>query len=183
MKKIIGSIILFIFAWKADYKEEFQIKKGVAVAAPHTSNWDLLFALAIFWKIGVNIKFLIKDSYTKSFLGFVFKAVGAVGVNREKGNNMVDFAAEILKTEDYIFLVPAEGTRKKVERWKTGFYHIAKKAEVPILLGFLDYKTKTGGFKKTLIPSDSFEKDMEIIQEYYLEFTAKYPEQYNPSIY
>jgi len=183
MKKIISTIVLATFGWKIDYNEEFQIKKGVALAAPHTSNWDLLFTLAVFWKIGINIKFLIKDSYTKSIFGFIFKAFGAVGVDRKNGKNMVEFAAEILKTEDYVFVVPAEGTRKRVEKWKTGFYHIAKKAEVPILLGFLDYKTKTGGFRKMVQPSDSFENDMDIIQEYYLAFTAKYPENYNPSIY
>ncbi len=183
MKKIIASIVLAVFGWKTDYKEEFQIKRGVALAAPHTSNWDLLFTLAVFWKTGINIKFLIKDSYTKSIFGFIFKAFGAIGVDRSKNKNMVEFAAEILKTNDYVFVVPAEGTRKRVDKWKTGFYHIAKKAEVPILLGFLDYKTKRGGFRKVVNVSDSFEKDMEIIQEYYLGFTAKYPEQYNPSIY
>lgn len=183
MKKATGNFILQLFGWKSNYKEEFVVKKGVVVAAPHTSNWDFLFAIATFWKMGIDVKFLIKDSYTKSFFGFFFKSLGAVGVDREKGKNMVDFAAALINEKDIIFIVPAEGTRKRVEKWKTGFYHIAKKANVPILLGYLDYKTKTSGINKILTPSNSFENDMQEIQNYYLKYSAKFPENYNPSIY
>ena len=183
MKKKIGSFVLTVFGWKSDYKEEFAIKRGVVVAAPHTSNWDFLFTLATFWKVGIDIKFLIKDSYTKSFFGFFFKGMGAIGVDRSNGKNMVDFAAELIKNQEIVFIVPAEGTRKRVEKWKTGFYHIAKQANVPIILGYLDYKTKTSGVNKIIIPTDSFEHDMNIIQDYYLNYSGKYPENYNPSIY
>lgn len=183
MKKKIGSFILRIFGWKSDYKEEFTLKKGVVVAAPHTSNWDFLFAMATFWKMEIDVKFFIKDSYTKSFFGFFFKSLGAVGVDRVNGKNMVDFAAELINQKDIIFIVPAEGTRKRVAQWKTGFYHIAKKANVPILLGYLDYKTKTSGINKIIVPTDSFEHDMKEIQDYYLNYTAKYPANYNPTIF
>jgi len=183
MKRQIGGFILRVFGWKSDYKKEFVITKGVVVAAPHTSNWDFFFTVATFWKMGIDIKFLIKDSYTKSIVGFLFKAIGAVGVDRSNGKNMVDFAAELIKKKDIVFIVPAEGTRKRVEKWKTGFYHIAKKANVPVLLGYLDYKTKTSGINKIINLSDSFENDMKEIQEYYLNYTAKFPKNYNPSIY
>ncbi len=183
MKKKTGSFVLRLFGWTTDYKEEFSIKKGVVLAAPHTSNWDFLFALATFWKMGINVKFLIKDSYTKSLFGFFFKALGAVGVDRENGKNMVDFAAELIQKKDIIFIVPAEGTRKRVEKWKTGFYHIAKKANVPVLLGYLDYPSKTSGINKIIYLTDSFENDMKEIQTYYLKYTGKYPMNYNPSIY
>ncbi|MCT4580284.1 MAG: 1-acyl-sn-glycerol-3-phosphate acyltransferase [Flavobacteriales bacterium] len=183
MKKTIGSFVLKLFGWKSDYKKEFRIRKGVLVAAPHTSNWDFLFALATFWKIGIDVKFLIKDSYTKSIFGFFFKALGAVGVDRKNGKNMVDYATNLLQEKEIIFIVPAEGTRKRVEKWKTGFYHIAKKAKVPVLLGFLDYKTKTSGINKVIELTDSFENDMQKIQDYYLNYTAKFPKNYNPSIY
>lgn len=183
MKRKTGSFVLRLFGWKSDYKEEFVLKKGVVVAAPHTSNWDFLFALATFWKMGINVKFLIKDNYTKSIFGFFFKALGAVGVDRSNGKNMVDFAAGLIKSKDIIFIVPAEGTRKRVEKWKTGFYHIAKKANVPVLLGYLDYKSKTSGINKVIELTDSFENDMKEIQEYYLNYTAKFPKNYNPSIY
>ena len=183
MKRKIGSFILRIFGWKTNYKEEFTLRKGVLVAAPHTSNWDFLFAIATFWKMGIDVKFLIKDNYTKSFFGFIFKALGAIGVDRENGKNMVDYSADLIKKKDIIFIVPAEGTRKRVEKWKTGFYHIAKKANVPVLLGYLDYDSKTSGINKILELTDSFENDMKEIQAYYLNYSAKHPENYNPSIY
>lgn len=183
MKKNIGSLVLKIFGWKSDYKKEYRITKGVVVAAPHTSNWDFLFAMATFWKIGIDVKFLIKDSYTKSIFGFFFKSMGAVGVDRENSKNLVDFAANLIQEKDIVFIVPAEGTRNRVEKWKTGFYHIAKKADVPVLLGFLDYKTKTSGINKIIKLSDSFEHDMKIIQDYYLNYSAKFPKNYNPVIF
>lgn len=183
MKKRTGSFVLRIFGWKSDFKKEFTIRKGVVVAAPHTSNWDFLFALATFWKMGIDVKFLIKDSYTKSIFGFFFKALGAVGVDRKNGKNMVEFAAELIQKKEIVFIVPAEGSRKRVEKWKTGFYHIAKKAKVPVLLGYLDYPTKTSGINKIINISDSFENDMKEIQEYYLNYTGKFPENYNPSIF
>lgn len=183
MKKKIGGFVLKIFGWKLDYKNEFTITKGVVVAAPHTSNWDFLFTLATFWKMGIDVKFLIKDNYTKSIFGFFFKALGAVGVDRSTGKNMVDFASDIIKKKEIIFIVPAEGTRKRVEKWKTGFYHIAKKAGVPVLLGYLDYPSKTSGINKIIYLSDSFENDMKEIQEYYLNYSGKFPDNYNPSIY
>jgi len=183
MKKILGSFVLSITGWKMDYDEKFMIKKGVLVAAPHTSNWDFFFTMAVFWKRGTDIKFLIKDSYTKSFFGFFFRWMGAVGVDRENGKNMVNFAANLLQEKDLIFTVPAEGKRKRVEKWKTGFYYMAKTANVPILLGFLDYEKKIGGVKKMITPTNSFENDMQEIQEYYQNFKGKFPEFYNPSIY
>ena len=93
-----------------------------------------------------------------------------------------DFSYQV-DEKDIVFIVPAEGTRKWVKKWKTGFYHIAKKANVPVLLGYLDYKTKTSGINKIINLSDSFENDMNEIQAYYLNYTGKFPENYNPSIY
>jgi len=184
MKKYLGSLVLNIFGWKYDYNKQFStIKKGVALAAPHTSNWDLLFTLATFWKMEIDVKFLIKDDYTKSIFGFLFKAMGAIGVDRKNGKNMVDFAADLLQKKDIIFIVPAEGTRKRVEKWKTGFYHIAKNANVPLLLGYLDYKNKIAGINKIMHLSGNFDTDMQEIEDYYKKYTAKFPELYNTSIY
>jgi len=184
MKKFLGSFILKIFGWKDDYPEKFMIDKCVMLAVPHTSNWDLLFAIAVYWKKDVRAKFLIKDTYTKGSLGFIFKGLGALGIDRSKHTNFVDYAVHLLKTTDkLVLLVPAEGTRKRVEKWKTGFYHIANKADVPVALGFLDYKKKVAGVGDLYYLTGDFNIDMANIQTFYLSKTAKYPELYNKQIY
>lgn len=184
MKKLIGSLVLFLFGWKAQYPEHFKAKKTVMIAAPHTSNWDLLYALAVYWKKGIRAQFLIKNAYTKGLHGYFFKWLGAIGVDRNKHNNLVDYAVSLFKTNDsLVLMVPAEGTRKRVEKWKTGFYHMAKLAEVPITFGFLDYKNKIAGVGGVCTPTENFEKDMLYIQNFYKNITAKFPEQYNPKIF
>ncbi|MCF6214070.1 MAG: 1-acyl-sn-glycerol-3-phosphate acyltransferase [Flavobacteriaceae bacterium] len=184
MKRIIANLILFISRWKVDYPTQFMIDKCVMIAAPHTSNWDLMYAVAVYWKKGIKAKFLIKDSYTKGKLGFIFTWLGALGIDRSKHTNFVDYAADLLKSSDkLVLLVPAEGTRKWVKKWKTGFYHIDSQAEVPVALGFLDYKNKVAGVGGLYYLTDNFNVDMDIIQTFYLSKTAKHPKQYNKTIY
>jgi len=184
MKVILGKIILFILGWKTDFPKEYRIDKFVIIAAPHTSNWDLILALAVFWKYKIPLKYFIKDSYTKGIHGWLFKKMGAIGVNRKKTGNLVHFAtATIIKADNIALMVPAEGTRAKVEKWKTGFYHIAKKAKVPVSLGYLDYKNKVAGVGKLVNLSSDFDADMAIIESFYKDITAKYPENYNKKIY
>ena len=158
---------------------------SVMLAAPHTSNWDFPFALAAFWKMGIDVRYFIKDNYTKSPLGWFFRWTGAIGVDRnKKSNKLTDYAIELLKENDQlVILVPAEGTRRRVEKWRTGFYRIAHEADVPISLGFLNYKAKIAGVGKPFYPTGDFEKDMTHIQEFYRPITGKYPENYNPSIF
>ncbi len=184
MKKVVGKFILFIFGWKTDYKKECIVDKCVMIAAPHTSNWDLLFAMAFYWKEGVNAKFFIKDDWTKGIQGYFIKKFGGIGVTRGKNNKLVDISVKtFLEKERFILLVPAEGTRKNVKRWRKGFYVIAQKAKVPVALGFLDYKNRIAGVGKLLDLTDNFEHDMIKIQDFYKDISAKYPENYNPKIF
>ena len=184
MKSSIGKLALKISGWKSSFPEEYQVKKFVIIAAPHTSNWDLFYALAVFWKFRIPVKYFIKDSFTKGIHGYLFKAMGAIGVDRKRTGNLVHHAASIIHKADRIALmVPAEGTRSRVAKWKTGFYHIAKKAKVPVALGYLDYKNKIAGVGKLIDLSGDYEKDMSLIENFYKDITAKYPEKYNPKIF
>jgi len=184
MKKIMGKFVLFITGWKAAYLKEYHTDKCVMIAAPHTSNWDLLYALAVYWKEGINAKFLIKDAYTKGLQGIFFKWLGAIGVDRSKNNNMVEYAVSLFEQMDkLVLLVPAEGTRKRVKKWRMGFYHIAKNANVPVSLGYLDYKNKIAGVGGLITLSGSIDKDMRIIENFYKNIEAKYPELYNKKIF
>lgn len=184
MKKIIANIVLFISGWKSSYKTEFDKDRCVMVAGPHTSNWDFLYAMAIFWKHNVNAKFFIKDNFTKGIHGGFFRWMGAVGVDRTKKNDLVAYAISLFdENKKMVMLVPAEGSRKRVDKWKKGFYHIAKGANVPVALGYLDYKNKIAGVDKMINLSDDFEMDMKIIEDFYKTKTGKHPDLYNPSIY
>ena len=184
MKRLIATLVLFVSGWKASYLKQYHEDKCVMIAAPHTSNWDLIFALAVYWKERVNAKFLIKDVYTKGFFGFFFKWLGAIGVDRSKHTNLVDYAVSLFaKSEKLVLLVPAEGKRERVEKWKTGFYHIAKNANVPVSLGYLDYKNKVAGIGYLFTLSGDFEKDMQLIEDFYKDKTARFPELYNKKIF
>ena len=184
MKKQLGKFILFIFGWKTKYLPENQSKKCVMIAAPHTSNWDLVFAMAFYWKEGVESNFFIKDDWTKGIQGYFIKKMGGIGVTRGKKNNLVELSVKTFRErEEFILLVPAEATRKRVNKWKKGFYVIAQKAEVPVALAYLDYKKKIAGVGSVMNLTGDFEVDMIKIQNFYKNINAKFPENYNPEIF
>lgn len=185
MKKLLAKIFLAISGWNIYIDITQEVKRSVMIAAPHTSNWDFPFAIAAFWKMDLKVKYFIKDMYTKGPWAFFFKWTGAIGVDKKKAKNgLTEFAIELMnKEKDLIILVPAEGTRKRVEKWRTGFYRIAIETNVPISLAYLDYEKKEGGVLKTFKPSGIFEDDMETIQIAYKGIKAKFPEQFNSKIY
>ncbi|MCT4623940.1 MAG: 1-acyl-sn-glycerol-3-phosphate acyltransferase [Schleiferiaceae bacterium] len=185
MKKAIAKFYFWLIGWKINVQMDVsEVKHTVMIAAPHTSNWDFPNALAAFWLMGVDLKFFIKDAYTKSLFGFIFKWMGALGVTRSKKNNLVNHAVTILnENPGIVILVPAEGTRSWVEEWKKGFYHIATEAKVRICLGYLDYKNKIAGIDQILEPTGNIQSDFEIIEKSYQQWTGKNPEMYNPEIF
>jgi len=174
--KLLSIIILKLTGWKFSEKKHFT-KKAVMIAAPHTSNWDFFYTILIALEQDMNVSWMGKDSLFKGPGGWFLKWLGGVPVDRSKNNNLVDdIVKEFNSREKFIILVPPEGTRSLVDSWKTGFYHIAHKAEVPILMGFLDFKFKVGGIGPAFIPSGKIEKDMKIIKSFYANITGKYPE-------
>ena len=184
MKKLLANFTLWLFGWKSETKDIEHIKKSVMIAAPHTSNWDLIFMVAIFWKHDINVKFLIKNMYTKGIHGGFFRWLGAIGIDRKKSNNTVDFASSLFaQHEELILIIPPEGTRKRVDKWRKGFYHIAKNSAVPISFGYLDYKEKIGGSAGFINLTDSMEDDFTKIQAFYKTKAGKFPDEYNPKIY
>lgn len=185
MKKLIARFFLWISGWKIDRSYFEEVPRSVMLAAPHTSNWDFVFALAAFWHLEIDAKYLIKDSYTRGIWGYFFRWTGAIGVNRRrKKNKLVEYGIELFQQREKLhLLIPAEGTRQRVEKWRTGFYHIAREAGVPVTLGYLDYSRKVGGILGMIHLSGNFEADMHFIQEKYRQVKGKYPENYNPEIY
>ena len=185
MKKLLAKFVNFITGWHVNVPEEFRIKKAVMIAAPHTSNWDLIHALPGLWLGGYRPRFFIKDDFKKiPIINWLLKWVGAIWVNRKKNNNLIKHSVDMLNREkELVLLVPAEGTRSAVPNWKLGFYHIAKDSGLPILLAYLDYPKKEAGVGKIVYPSDDFEKDMLEIENFYKNITPKHPEKYNKQIF
>ncbi len=186
MKKFIGKMFLKLTGWKLDITVPVKnISKCVLVAAPHTTNWDFFYAVFSFWAIGIPMKFFIKDSWTKPWYGFIIRSVGGIGINREQRSNRVDYAAELLKNNDDLYLLNTpEGSRSRAEKWKTGFYYIAKKAEVPIILAYCDYEKKMAGIGKVIrLEEKSKEEILMEIENYYKDIKGKFPENYNPKIF
>ncbi len=185
MKKFLAKVANFVSGWHVNVPEEYRIKKAVMIAAPHTSNWDIIHALPGLWLGGYRPKFFIKDDFKKvPIVGWLLKSVGAMWVNRKKHNNLIKHSVDMLnKEKELILMVPAEGTRSAVDEWKLGFYRIAKQAHLPILLAYLDYEKKEAGVGKIIYPSDDFEKDMKEIEDFYKKIAPKYPEKYNKKIF
>lgn len=177
MKIALSKIWMWLTGWKIEGGIPAEYPKCVLVAAPHTSNWDFPFAMAALYLMRIDVKFLAKRSLFKFPLNLLMYPMGGIPVNRDKHTNMVDRMIQMFHDRDQLVLViPAEGTRDKVSEWKSGFYHTAVGAGVPIALGFLDYKRKVGGINQIFHPTGSFENDLPLIKAYYREVTACYPE-------
>jgi len=155
-------------------------KKFVVVAAPHTSMWDFVWGRLYYNEIGKSVKFMIKEKYFFFPLGVWIRALGAIPVKMDKRVGLVkQMVDEFGKRDEFLLTITPEATRKKVKRWKKGFYHIAVGAGVPIVLGYIDYKRKELGVKTTIIPSGNEEADLEKIKLAYYDVGGKHPEKYN----
>ena len=149
------------------------------IAAPHTSNWDLVYLLALSEVFGVRVSWMGKDAIFRPPFGWLMRRLGGIPVVRHQRGNLVAQATHRFATSpDLALVVPAEGTRGAVEHWKSGFYHIARSADVPIVLGYLDYARRRGGFGPSLLATGDVRKDMDQIREFYADKIGKYPDQF-----
>ena len=144
---------------------------------PHTSNWDVPLGLLVFKSLGVRLHWVGKDSLFKWPMGMLIKKLGGVPVDRSKSQNFVQQVIDIYnKFENMVIALSPEGTRGFTEYWRTGFYHIACGANVPIATAFLDYKNKVGGFGPLIWPTGNIEKDLERMKEFYYDMKGKFVE-------
>ena len=177
---------LNLMGWELDNHWDLNVDQCVMIAAPHTSNWDALYARLALKALGVNVRLTIKDSYMKFPFGPFVRAMGGIGIDRsvkQEGQarpSMVQLMSDLFKTHPkLVMLVTPEGTRSKQEQWKTGFYHVAMTAGVPIALAYMDYAKKKTGVGKIIYPTGDYEKDMVEIMSFYAEINAKFPEKFS----
>jgi 1-acyl-sn-glycerol-3-phosphate acyltransferase len=168
-----GLAFLKILGWRVEGKIP-DIKKFVIIAAPHTSNWDFPITLAVAFVLRMKIYWMGKAAMFRWPFAATLRWLGGIPIDRSQSHNVVEQSIQAFqKLERLIMVVPPEGTRKKVSYWKTGFYHIASGANVPIVLGFLDYKRKAGGIGPTFYPTGRLEEDLQKIQAFYATITGK----------
>lgn len=174
--KAISGFLLKRMGWEINNEIPGNINKAVIIVAPHTSLWDTVMGKIGFWHMGVDSKLLIKSEVFKWPFGGFFRMIGGMPVNRSKSTRLTDTVASMFEEHDSLFItITPEGTRKLVKDWKRGFYYIALAANVPIVLGVLDYKNKIGGMKKLFYPTGDIEKDLVEIKSFYKGMEGKNP--------
>ncbi len=185
MLKIISRIILIGLGWNYQIDELKKLDKCVLIVAPHTSAWDMVIGKAVFVIAKIPAKIAVKKEAFFWPLNWFLRYLGAIPIDRtpKEGNtkrkiSLVDAIANSIKKEKKIcMVVTPEGSRGKRKQWKTGFYYIAVKAEVPIALGYLDFDVKEAIVDKVIYPTGNINNDMREIMDYYKDKThlGKYP--------
>lgn len=182
---MIRWIFKMIFNWKG-WKLKTEVIKGInqsiTIAAPHTSNWDLPISKAAFDLMGLPMRFTVKQEWVRFPFKRIMLGLGAIAIDRtpkkpgDPRPSMVEAMADLFKKNEILhIMVTPEGTRSLRTEWKTGFWHTAKMANVPILCGYLDYANKVAGIGKIIYPTN-LEKDMREIMQYYKDIQGKHPE-------
>ena len=180
MRRMLARLFLAATGWKPQGLRP-EPKQFVLIAAPHTSNWDFPYLLAFAEYFEIRISWVGKHTLFRPPLGTIMAALGGLPVRRHERGNLVHALAALFESHAELGLVvPAEGTRERVEYWKSGFYQIARKGNVPIVMGFLDYESKTGGFGPAFRASGDLSKDMDAIRAFYADKRARFPKQFAP---
>jgi 1-acyl-sn-glycerol-3-phosphate acyltransferase len=149
----------------------------VVIGAPHTSNWDGILMLLLSMSLNVRMLFLGKHTLFRPPFGWLIRLLGGIPINRQTSINAVDEVVERFREHPRMVLVLApEGTRRKVRRWKTGFYYIALEAGIPIVMGYVDYSAKRTGLGPLFTPTGDYEADMRTILAFYADKQGRHPE-------
>jgi 1-acyl-sn-glycerol-3-phosphate acyltransferase len=186
LAKLIARSIFCLSGWTFKNNLPPDIKQCVMIAAPHTTNWDFLYTRLAFLLMDIPVKITVKRSYMRFPYGSFARALGCIGIDRrpkkegEERPSMVQVMVDLFKEhDDLIMLVTPEGTRSLCTKWKTGFYHIAVLANVPVALGYLDYKKKEAGVGKVVYPGGDMKKDMQEIMAFYKTIAPHTPKNFS----
>ena len=186
MRWLAKFIYFKLMGWKIVGNTTFSkdtIKKSVIIAVPHTSWHDFYIGILIRKIIGVKTNFVGKKELFKWPVGWYFKAVGGRALDRTPGQNKVEAIAKLFQQdEEFRLTLAPEGTRNRVEEWKTGFYYIAKTAQVPIIMFTLDFGKKQCEISEPFYPTDDKDADFKFMYDFYKDVEGKNPEKsFNPN--
>jgi 1-acyl-sn-glycerol-3-phosphate acyltransferase len=174
----IANFLLANAGWRVDRRVPAS-SRFVLIAAPHTSNWDLYYLLLMSWSLGLKVSWMGKHTLFRGPMGWVMRRLGGIPIERNRSANLVQQMADVFeKSRSLALTVPAEGTRAYVPHWKSGFYHIARTANVPIVPSYLDYSRKRGGLGPEIIATGNVRDDMDEIRAFYSGVKGKYPDRF-----
>ena len=171
----LSVVYLKLAGWQVLGSLPPEAQRSVFIAAPHTSNWDLPYTLMVAFVLRLNVHWMGKASIFRFPFGGLMRWLGGIAVDRSKSNNLVAASASAITQAPGALqlIVPPEGTRSKTRYWKTGFYHIALAAQVPIVMAYMDYTRKISGLGPVFYPTGDLEADMLSIKAFYAPFKGK----------
>lgn len=173
--KRLARWLLGVMGWRLCFTDP-GTRKYVLVVAPHTSNWDFPLGLLAGWALGLGASWMGKHTLFRGPMGPVFSALGGIPVDRTQAGNMIEqMASRFAKSDHLVLGIAPEGTRSATDHWKSGFYHIARAAGVPIALAFLDYGRKEVGIGDVFMPGADIDTDFERISAFYADKRGKRP--------
>ncbi|NBU48207.1 MAG: acyltransferase [Flavobacteriales bacterium] len=176
MRSIVR-FVLRLWGWEIIEMPPHNIAKAVVVMAPHTSNWDFVIGRLAFFLMRIKGRFLIKKELFFFPLNIVLRALGALPVDRGQANNMISTSVNLFNKHEHLYLVfTPEGTRSANGKWKKGFFYIAKEAKVPIVLAYIDYANKKGGFHGVFSSTGDVSTDIQEIKKQLADYKGKYAE-------
>ena len=179
-KSKISHLILSFFSWEIANLPP-TIEKYILVAAPHTSNWDFPLMLLTAFTTQVQLKWMGKKSLFRWPFNSLMVALGGVPIDRSRRQEIVtQTSKKILSSKKFILVIPPEGTRSRTQFWKSGFIHISREANVPIVFSYMDYKKKEIGFSEPIDQNQESENILKLAHDFYKNVTAKYPENFGP---
>lgn len=177
---MLGPVYRFFFkirGWKVVGKIPDDLKKFVMVVAPHTSNWDFFVGLGARSVMGVDTRFAGKKELFRFPFGWIFKKLGGYPVDRSKKNNFVDAVCDIYDSKErFSICLTPEGTRSYAPVWKTGFWHIAHKLNIPIVMIAMNYETKSVVIEPPFFTSGNMETDISKMKDYFRKSPGLHPE-------
>ncbi len=178
--KFLRPLLIFIFEFMLGWKitgTKPSYKKFVMVVAPHTSNWDFIIGHWVRSSLRLNSWFIAKKELFRWPWGYLFRALGGYPVDRKKNTNLVDQIVEIFNERlEFNITITPEGTRSYNADWKTGFYQIALKANIPIQMVAIDYSKKIIAFAAPFSPSGNLEQDLNFMKSFFKGYQGKYPD-------
>lgn len=181
MKQRFARWLLRLAGWGLEGSRP-EHERYVLIAAPHTSNWDFPLMLLYAAAFDIKVTWMAKHSLFFPPMGWLMRAMGGMPIIRHENRNVVASMVDVFQDiPRLVLVVPTEGTRERVEYWKSGFYHIARQAGVPIVPSFLDYGRKIGGFGPAMLPTGSVVEDMQYFRDFYNGMQGKFPEKYGPT--
>lgn len=175
LTRACGRLLFRLLGWRIEGQLP-DVPKLVIIGAPHTSHWDAVLAVGFFLATGLDCRWMVKKEACDHPLEGLMRWFGAIPVNRQAPGDLVQqLVDEINDNDQFALVITPEGTRKKVERWKTGFYRIALATGMPITLAYADFGHKIVGIGPTYQPTGEMEKQIEEMRAYYRGFTSRNP--------